>query len=143
MGTLIGALTRQGIRASRPVNVFDCDDDRFRCFLRRTLSKLTKEYVYVAFFDGRRHYLGDYYVAGCESEIVIRGRQLFTRALNINAAAVVLAHNHPSGRALPSPADIESTRRLAHVGEALEIELLDHLIVGGDNIYSMKQARIV
>lgn len=57
-------------------------------------------------------------------------RVLFQRALELRAPAVIVAHNHPSGRLVPSEEDKELTRRLVQVGVFLDIGVLDHLIVG-------------
>lgn len=59
-------------------------------------------------------------------------RELYRDALLTNAAAVVVAHNHPSGDPEPSRDDELVTRRLAAAGEVVGVELLDHLVVGGD-----------
>ena len=58
-------------------------------------------------------------------------------ALQKNAAAVIVAHNHPSGNAEPSAADIEITRRLKSSLDILDIRLLDHFIVGRGKVISL------
>jgi len=63
---------------------------------------------------------------------VVEPRDVFLRAVHGNAASIILAHNHPSGEATPSPNDIELTRRLRAAGELLGIDVLDHVILGGD-----------
>lgn len=64
-------------------------------------------------------------------------REVVKEALRINAAAVILAHNHPSGVAEPSQADERITRRLKSALELVDIRLLDHLIVGGGETTSL------
>ena len=66
-------------------------------------------------------------------------RRIVETALAANASAVVLAHNHPSGLAFPSEADVQTTRRVAIALDAVEIELLDHIIVADDDYVSMIQ----
>lgn len=61
-------------------------------------------------------------------------RLILQHALRFNASAVILAHNHPNGIALPSPDDIESTRRIASACAIAEVQLLDHFIIGGDGV---------
>ncbi len=61
---------------------------------------------------------------------------IFKRALDDQACAVIVAHNHPSGSLTPSTADIELTRKLKESGKVLEIQILDHLIVAGNRYYS-------
>jgi DNA repair protein RadC len=61
-------------------------------------------------------------------------------AVLANAAAVIFAHNHPSGDPSPSPDDHDITRRLAEAGEILGIEVLDHIIVGDGRTHSFRAA---
>lgn len=61
---------------------------------------------------------------------------IFKAALEALASGVILAHNHPSGNLVASPADIQLTRKLKEAGKLLEIQVLDHLIVSGQNYFS-------
>ena len=67
-------------------------------------------------------------------------RRIVETALAANATSVVLAHNHPSGLAVPSDADVLTTRRVAMALDAVEIELLDHIVVADDDYVSMAQS---
>jgi len=58
-------------------------------------------------------------------------REIVKRALELNAAAVIIAHNHPSGETTPSQADIRVTERIKQALNTVDIQLLDHIIVGG------------
>jgi DNA repair protein RadC len=62
---------------------------------------------------------------------------IFSILLNCGASAFILAHNHPSGALIPSKQDIDITQKLKDGGEILDINLLDHLIIGHDNYHSM------
>jgi DNA repair protein RadC len=62
---------------------------------------------------------------------VIRVSELFRDAVRQNAAAVIIAHNHPSGDPTPSPEDVTVTREIVQSGKLLDIEVLDHLVIGG------------
>ena len=66
-------------------------------------------------------------------------RELFKAAIMANSAAVIVAHNHPSGDPTPSPDDIALTRRLAAAGELLGIPVIDHIVVGDDCFTSLRQ----
>lgn len=97
------------------------------------------ERFHAMFFDEYQSYLDDASVgSGKLGTIEIRMRDLFTRALAVGASGILIAHNHPSGHCRPSQFDITSTRRLKLIGEALDIELLDHLIFTQDAVYSMR-----
>jgi len=67
---------------------------------------------------------------GTLDTILVHPREVFKYAIAANAAAVVLAHNHPSGDPTPSEADIKVTRDLIRAGQLLKIEVLDHVIIG-------------
>lgn len=67
---------------------------------------------------------------GTLDTLLVHPREVFRRAINAGAAAVVLAHNHPSGDPTPSEADIKVTRDLIRAGQLLKIEVLDHVILG-------------
>ena len=67
-------------------------------------------------------------------------RRIVQTALGANASTVVLAHNHPSGLAMPSPEDIQTTRQIAMALRAVEIELTDHIVVADDDFVSMAQS---
>ena len=91
------------------------------------------------FADAHRGYLADEPVmTGSSTRIETRVRPLIERALTLGAAGVLLAHNHPSGRCRPSDEDIAGTRRLAAIAQALEISLIDHLIVTRTRVFSMR-----
>jgi len=67
---------------------------------------------------------------GTLDTLLVHPREVFRKAIAANAAAVVLAHNHPSGDPAPSEADIKVTRDLIRAGQLLKIEVLDHVIIG-------------
>lgn len=67
-------------------------------------------------------------------------RRMVQAALAANASSMILAHNHPSGLALPSQEDIELTLRLKEAVAILEIELLDHIIVADDDFVSLRES---
>lgn len=67
---------------------------------------------------------------------IVHPREVFRAAIADCAHSVILAHNHPSGDATPSPQDIETTRRLAKAGNIIGIQVIDHLVVG-DRVVSM------
>jgi DNA repair protein RadC len=67
---------------------------------------------------------------GTIDTLLVHPREVFRSAIAANAAAIVLAHNHPSGDPTPSEADIKVTRDLIRAGQLLKIEVLDHVIIG-------------
>ena len=84
---------------------------------------------------------------GCEKVAVgglnvaaLQPREVFGPALTLGAAAVILAHNHPSGDPTPSPEDLAVTRHLQEAGRLLGVEVLDHLVVSAERFRSLREA---
>jgi DNA repair protein RadC len=75
---------------------------------------------------------------GTLDTLLVHPREVFRPAIIASAAAIVVAHNHPSGEANPSEADIKVTRDLIRAGQLLKIELLDHVIMGADRHCSLR-----
>ena len=93
----------------------------------------------VILVNTRRRIIGHHLVAtGTLDTILVHPREIFRAAVIIASAAVILAHNHPSGDATPSPADIKVTRDLIRAGQLIKIEVLDHVIVGQDSPNQLK-----
>jgi len=69
---------------------------------------------------------------------IVHAREVFRPALEYGAAAVVLAHNHPSGVSTPSVADIQITKRLVEAGKIIGIDLLDHVVIARDSYSSIQ-----
>jgi DNA repair protein RadC len=70
-------------------------------------------------------------------------RVIFGRALDLKASSVIVAHNHPSGSLKPSQADITLTKKLVEGGKILDIQLVDHLIISGDNYCSFADSGLL
>ncbi|HPF34530.1 MAG TPA: DNA repair protein RadC [Candidatus Krumholzibacteria bacterium] len=70
---------------------------------------------------------------------LVHPREVFRRAVTLGTAALIVAHNHPSGCAEPSREDVELTARLAECGRLMGIELLDHFVVGAERTVSFRE----
>ena len=89
------------------------------------------ETLQVLCLNTRRRFIRvDEVIDGTIDTLLVHPREVFKTAIAANAAAVVLAHNHPSGDPTPSEADIKVTRDLIRAGQLLKIEVLDHVIIG-------------
>lgn len=105
--------------------------ERVADLLREPNRVYTVETFQVAFLNTRRRLIGMHTVSqGTLDTILVHPREVFAPAISKRAAAIVLAHNHPSGDPTPSEADIKVTRDLIRVGQLLKIEVLDHVIFG-------------
>ena len=69
----------------------------------------------------------------------VRVGELFKDAIRRNAAAVIVVHNHPSGDPTPSPDDVAITRAMVEAGRLLDIQVLDHLVIGSGRFVSLKE----
>lgn len=75
---------------------------------------------------------------GSINQSQVRVAELFKGAIRANAASVIIAHNHPSGDPTPSPDDVAVTRQMIQAGKLLDIEVLDHLVIGRGRFVSLK-----
>ena len=100
-------------------------------FLKARMQHLDHELFCCLYLDNRHRVLRfDELFRGTIDGTSVYPREVVKEALSVNAAAVILAHNHPSGVAEPSQADERITQRLKSALELVDIRLLDHLIVG-------------
>jgi len=76
---------------------------------------------------------------GSVNTSLVRMAELFREAIRQNCPAIILVHNHPSGDPTPSPEDIELTRQAVAAGRLLDIEVLDHLVIGQQRYLSLKE----
>lgn len=78
---------------------------------------------------------------GTLTSSIVHPREVFRIAMSESAAAIILLHNHPSGDPTPSPADLEMTTRFTNAGQLLGIEVLDHVILGTDHWWSIREKK--
>ena len=113
-------------------------------FLKSRLRHLGHEVFCCLFLDNRHRILRfEELFRGTIDGTSVYPREVVKEALAINAAAVILAHNHPSGVAEPSQADERITRRLKSALELVDIRLLDHLIIGDGRATSLASRGIL
>ena len=119
-----------------PIQRYDSSEGVYAC-LKPILANQDREHMYGLFLDAKHALIGINHIAmGNMTEAIIHPREVFKCAILLNAAALILGHNHPSGDPTPSVEDRLLTTRLAEAGTLLGIALLDHLIIGGDRYYS-------
>lgn len=95
------------------------------------LARLEQEEMWTLYLDTKNRVLGKAQVyQGSVHTTVVRIAELFRAAVRNNATAIILAHNHPSGDPTPSPEDAAITREIVKAGALLDIEVLDHLVIG-------------
>lgn len=114
-------------------------DDAFH-LLKSEMMFLEQEHLRLILLDTRNRVLRTPTIyVGSLNTSVIRVGELFRAAIRENAAALIVAHNHPSGDPTPSPEDITVTRQLVQAGKLLDVDVLDHIVIGRNRFVSLKQ----
>jgi DNA repair protein RadC len=104
------------------------------------LKYQTKEHFAVLYLDARYQLLYKEVISiGILNASLVHPREVFAPAIEYRAGFVILVHNHPSGNADPSDADLEITVQLIKAGELLGIEVMDHVIVAHEQVSSLKK----
>ena len=122
------------------------DTDELHQFIHNILKlqELPEERFYVILFDTKGKITG--YSEVCKGTIDAcdaAPREVFKLAVVHNAASIAVAHNHPSEDPAPSHMDIVTTERLVQAGKILGIQLVDHMIIGGDTYISLREQNMI
>lgn len=108
--------------------------------LMEEMRYLEKEQFRVLLLNTKHQVLAVQVVSlGDLTSTIVHPREIFKEAVRRAAAAVILAHNHPSGDPTPSREDVEVTRRITEAGKILGIEVLDHIIIGDNRYISLRE----
>ena len=104
------------------------------------MAALVQEHLRVIVLDTRNRVLSvEKLYMGSLNASTVRVGELFRAAIQRSAAGIILVHNHPSGDPSPSPEDVNLTRTAVQAGRLLDIEVLDHLIIGRGRHVSLKE----
>ncbi|HLP07027.1 MAG TPA: DNA repair protein RadC [Opitutaceae bacterium] len=126
-----------------PQEIFD--------LFRAEVLSLTVEKFWVVSLNRRNRLLRrDEVTSGTATSALVHPREVFREAIKAGACAIIAVHNHPSGDPVPSSADLQITRQLAAAARAVEIALMDHIILGhptrdpaGRGFYSFREAGLL
>lgn len=111
--------------------------------LKERFANADREVMVVIALDTRNQVLAVHPVYyGSLNSAVIRIGEVFKAAVAIGAMGIIVAHNHPSGMPEPSPEDLSVTRQIVAAGTLLDIECLDHLVLGHECFVSMRERRL-
>ena len=121
-----------------------CSAQIVKSFLRLQLEQKEREHFSVMFLDTQNRLI-DYQVLfmGTIDSATISPREIVKMALQLNARSLIVAHNHPSGIATPSQQDINITKTLVGALELVDIKLLDHMVIGHNDIISLKEQGLI
>jgi len=118
------------------------DPEKVYRLIKSKLKDYHKEHFYMVALNSRNHLITEVSVGSLNASIV-HPREVFAEAIKNKAAAVIIAHNHPSGDPNPSEDDLEITKRLVEAGKILGIEVIDHIIVTKNNFFSFKNKKLI
>ncbi len=108
-------------------------------YCRARMAHETVEHLRILYLDQKNRLIRDEtFQGGGVSSVIVNPRQIIKRAIMLDAQSIIMAHNHPSGDPSPSAADVEVTRDVKHAADAVEIRLLDHLIIGRSGSVSLR-----
>ncbi len=109
-------------------------------YLQEKIGRNKKEHFVVLYLDARNRLIYQETISiGTLNANLVHPREVFKPAIDHLAASIIVAHNHPSGGAEPSAADLELTKRLKEAGKLLGIEVIDHLIITKNNFTVSKR----
>lgn len=124
------------LRMNRPQSIAD--------YYMEELRHRKEEWLMCAFFDSKCNFLGDAVISkGSVNSSYVSPRDIFLKAFDYKAVLIVLIHNHPSGDATPSEDDIRVTRRIENGAKILQLELVDHIIIGDNTYYSFRENNLI
>jgi DNA repair protein RadC len=133
-------MSRRHLSASLQTGDVMSSPDKVRDFLRAKLRHHLREVFAVIFLDTQNQFVAyEEIFFGTLDAASIYPREIIMRVLNYKSAAVIFAHNHPSGIAEPSQADQRITRRLQSALELIDVRVLDHMIVGNREVMSFAE----
>ena len=108
--------------------------------LMAEMSLLDQEELRIVLLDTRNRIVAvETLYKGSLNSASVRVGEVFKGAIRRNVAAIIIVHNHPSGDPTPSPEDVQVTRQIVEAGGLLDIEVLDHLVIGRQRFVSLKE----
>ena len=125
----------EGIKTSREAA------DHFRAFFAEAAKR---EQFIVCFLNGQHRVLAtETLFVGSITTSAVYPREVVQRILDLGAAAIMVAHNHPSGELTPSNSDRAVTKKLQAALSAIDVDILDHIIIGGAEYFSFADHRLI
>jgi DNA repair protein RadC len=118
-------------------------EDVYNHFIDKLKDK-KKEHFYALYLDTKNRVIEEELVSvGILDASLIHPREVFNPAIKVSAHSIILVHNHPSGDSTPSKEDKEVTKMLYNAGHLLNIKVVDHIIIGKDDYFSLKEKKLM
>lgn len=131
-------LVREGPAKWQPFTSPDAVTNWARSIL--AIDEEPAEVMYLICLSVKNQIVSTHLIAkGVLDGCIVSPREIYQAALLSNASRIILIHNHPSGNPLPSAEDRAITQKIAEAGQLLDIELLDHIIIGHPDTHSMRE----
>ena len=141
---LVSALYRKALASAASDEVVLDTRARVGDFFVKLLASESKEVLYQLCLDAKGRKLNLYKISeGAVGNVPLDLRKIVKNALHSKATMVVMAHNHPSGVAFPSPDDEAATCRIVDTLEEIGVRLADHIIVADNDYISMRESRMI
>ncbi len=113
-------------------------------YCRAAMQHLKTERFHVIYLNRKNAVIADETLQeGTVDQTPVYPREVLRRALDLQASAVILVHNHPSGDPSPSPQDIATTRKIVEAAKALEVSVLDHIVIGRRGHWSFREQNML
>ncbi len=113
------------------------------CLVMADMKDLTYEVIKTILLDNQNQVLR--IITNCIgtlNSVALEGRELFKEPIKSSAAKIIIIHNHPSGNLVPSKSDIKFTQKMYDIGNLIGIEIIDHIIIGGNDFCSLKRLKL-
>ncbi|MFW5842263.1 MAG: RadC family protein [Bacillota bacterium] len=115
-----------------PTNVYD--------YLKSDMDTHDQEMFYALYLNTKGKLIKKHLLfIGSLNSALVHPREVFKHAVSVSAAGIIIAHNHPSGDPTPSKNDIAITEVMVENGKLMDIEIIDHIIIGKEKYYSFKE----
>lgn len=127
----IHSLNYDSIPMKDPKNIY--------LYMKNKMMFLNQEHFVVLCLNVKCHLIKEKTLfIGTTNMSLVTAKEIFKEAIQSNSSFIVLCHNHPSGDSTPSDADIRLTQQVSEIGEMMGIKVLDHIIIGKNEFYSME-----
>ena len=132
-------------RINNHTNINEVYDSPTKVFyhLETKMSYLSQEHFLIMILDNHNRLIAEKTLfIGSVNMSIVSAREIFREALAFNGVSIICVHNHPSGDAHPSSEDISMTQKLVDLGKMMNVDIVDHIIIGRNQYYSFKAEKV-